>query len=445
MTDVFRLSRSLSSKQKSNLSVQPATNPQGDIITSTEEQQECWADFLEKKFAARDNEPDVVLNESDSTETVPDPIIDEVVASVSCQKPDKATGPDGVPIEQYKHSRSALNELFNVLLAIWRSEEIPDSFVLADMLMHYKKKDNNIRSNYRALGLLNHGYKTFAKLLLTRILPYVTPKLSDMPAGFRKDRGCRDNILILTSAIDYLLRTAEDSARSQGILTYIDFTAAFDSILHSYLLNALKSYGVPLKYCRLVKAIYESAQVRVRIQEKSGAKSYSRNISIRRGVIQGDIPSPICFLIALDKLLKDHGDIERGLKVGDSLLLSDLEFADDAALSNEDTTTSTNRLTHLDRYAKKETGMIISIPKTKVQHIRKRPVVSETTETDIENLPTDKAFKHRCDKCGMTYPSKHGLSVHQGRWCKKIMNARKPSRKGTVADSVITRYKVEQF
>ena len=45
----------------------------------------------------------------------------------------------------------------------------------------------------------------------------------------------------------------------------------------------------------------------------------------------------------------------------------------------------------------------------------------------------------------MTYPSKHGLSVHQGRWCKKRMNARKPSRKGTVADRVITRYKVEQF
>ena len=155
----------------------------------------------------------------------------------------------------------------------------------------------------------------------------MTPKLTDMLAGFRKDRGCRDNILILTSVIDYLLRTAEDSARSQGILTYIDFTAAFDSILHSYLLNALKSYGVPLKYCRLVKAIYESAQVRVRIQEKSGAKSYSRNIIIIRGVIQGDIPSPICFLIALDKLLKDHGDIERDLKVGNSLLLSDLEFA----------------------------------------------------------------------------------------------------------------------
>ena len=69
-----------------------------------------------------------------------------------------------------------------------------------------------------------------------------------MQAGFRKSRGCRDNILILTMTIQHLLKEAEDDAKTQGIITYIDFTAAFDSILHSYLLNALREYGVPLKY-----------------------------------------------------------------------------------------------------------------------------------------------------------------------------------------------------
>ena len=49
--------------------------------------------------------------------------------------------------------------------------------MLADMMMHYKKKDKNNIASYRALGLLNHGYKVFAKTLLCRILPYVTSKL----------------------------------------------------------------------------------------------------------------------------------------------------------------------------------------------------------------------------------------------------------------------------
>ena len=44
----------------------------------------------------------------------------------------------------------------------------------------------------------------------------------------------------------------------------------------------------------------------------------------------------------------------------------------------------------------------------------------------------------------MSYPTKHGLSVHQGRWCKKRKNAKKPSRKGTVADRVVQRMKTEK-
>ena len=103
---------------------------------------------------------------------------------------------------------------------------------------------------------------------------------------------------MLMMLIDKLLEEAEDETRSAAVITYIDFTAAFDSISHQYLLKALHEYGVPLKYCRLVKAIYDSAKVRVRLQEPGGEKTYSRNINVRRGVIQGDIPSPVCFLVA---------------------------------------------------------------------------------------------------------------------------------------------------
>ena len=87
--------------------------------------------------------------------------------------------------------------------------------------------------------------------------------------------------------------------------------------------------------------------------------------------------------------------------------------------------------------------MEISVPKTKVQHIAHRPKVTATTEEDIANLPTAKKFQYECESCGMTYPTKHGRSVHQGRFCKGP-NSKKPSRKGTVADRIITRMKVEE-
>ena len=264
-----------------------------------------------------------------------------------------------------------------------------------------------------------------------------------MQAGFRKNRGCRDNILILAMSINHLLENAEEGIKSLGVITYIDYTAAFDSILHSYLLNALIDYGVPAKLCRLVKAVYQSAGVCVRIQEKGGNREYSQKIPVRRGVIQGDIPSPVIFLVALDKILKEHGGLDKGIKITDNLRLAELEFADDAALPDKDTNVASTRLTNLDKQAEEQAGMEISITKTKVQHIMKCPTINETTEEDITNLPPEMKFKFECQKCGMTYPTKHGLSIHQARFCKRRHNAKKPSRKGTVADRLITRIKIK--
>ena len=293
------------------------------------------------------------------------------------------------------------------------------------MMMLYKRKAKNDRTNYRALGLLNHAYKIFSMIILMRIVPYIEPQISDMQSGFRKQRGCRDNLLILAMTIHHLLQSAEDPSQTVGVIPYIDFVAAFDSIKHSYLLESLKQYNVPLKYCRLVRAIYTHAAVKVRIQEAGGLQSFSREIPIRHGAIQGDIPSPVAFLVALDRLLKTHGSLEIGIPITPQLKLSELEFADDAALPTVTVDKASEKLTNLDCHAKSEAGMSISVPKTKVTHIRTRPKVSETSEADIENLPTEKKFKHVCDACNMSYPTKHGLSVHKGRWCKRRKNTKK--------------------
>ena len=92
MTNVFKLAKSLSSQQKSNISVQPVIDSNGDQITSTEHQLECWADFLDKKFAGRPDEPSVVLEGPDEPET-PKLTIDEIEESVKGLKSGKAAGP----------------------------------------------------------------------------------------------------------------------------------------------------------------------------------------------------------------------------------------------------------------------------------------------------------------------------------------------------------------
>ena len=445
-TQVFKIAKQLSTRGRGNNNCQPSQDNEGNPITSTSQQLEAWACFLEKKFSARPDEPVVNLQSQPDEVEVLDISMQEVKLCVSQLKSGKAPGPDRVPIEQYKNNNTAITELHHVLLQMWREEQIPEDFVLGEMLNLYKRKDKNNRANYRSLGLMNHGYKVFSKVLLMRIIPFIDPKLSDMQSGFRKSRGCQDNILILTMTVNHLLQNCEEHLDSLGIITYIDFVAAFDSILHSYLFNALKAYGVPSKYLRLIAAIYNSAAVQVRIQEKNGERCLSRKVLIRRGALQGDIPASEYFLVALDKLLKDHGGSPNvGIQVTPNLKLEDLEYADDAGLADVNNTVASNRITNLDEKAETEAGMSISVPKTKVQHIQKRPKVSATTEKDINDLPPEYAFKFICAACNRSFPTKHGLAVHRGRWCKGKRKKKQPSRRGTVADRVIQRRKVDEY
>ncbi len=48
--------------------IQPTVDLQGNQITNNEHQLNAWAEFLEKKFAGRADEPDVLLPE-DHVET----------------------------------------------------------------------------------------------------------------------------------------------------------------------------------------------------------------------------------------------------------------------------------------------------------------------------------------------------------------------------------------
>ena len=443
-TSVFKIAKTLSRGGNGNKFCQPSIDSNGNQITSTEEQLEAWAVFLEEKFSARPNETFPNLEDLHDEEAIAELSLEETEACLKLTKSGKAPGPDEIPAELLRN-KTAINELHYLLQLVFETEDIPPDFVLGEMLNFYKKKDKNNRSNYRALGLLNHAYKIFSRILLMRMTPYIDPKLSDMQAGFRAARGCRDNILILTLAIQHLLKGDTSNHDSRGVVTYIDFIAAFDSILHSYMLKALLQYGVPRKYCRLVAKIYQTAAVQVRIQEVSGERKLSRQIAIRRGAIQGDIPSSVYFLVALDKLLKEHGgSANNGIPLTVDLKLNDLEYADDAGLADIDTVASSQRVTNLDSKGNEEAGMSVSAPKSKSQHIAHKPTVSETTENDIANLPASEAFKSICDKCGRAFPNNHGMKIHKARWCKGKRKRKPASRKGTLADRIIKLRKVKQ-
>ena len=48
--------------------------------------------------------------------------------------------------------------------------------------------------NYRTIALISHASKVMLKILQARLQQYVNRELPDVPAGFRKGRGTRDQI-----------------------------------------------------------------------------------------------------------------------------------------------------------------------------------------------------------------------------------------------------------
>ena len=101
--------------------------------------------------------------------------------------------------------------------------------------MIYKHKgSSDDPSCYRAIGLLNHAYKVISICLLKRVAAETDDFLSDWQAGFRPERGCRDNILLLRVLYDNIIAN-----NKHCVVTYIDFVAAFDSVSHRFLDEAL--------------------------------------------------------------------------------------------------------------------------------------------------------------------------------------------------------------
>ena len=128
--------------------------------------------------------------------------------------------------------------------------------------------------------------------------PYLEERLPDSQAGFRKARGCRDNVLILKLLIDDVVK-----AGREAVVTFIDYTAAFDSVSHRFLYETLSEANVPPKVCRVINAIYSAANGAVWIRQPFGQLLHFPTFSINRGSIQGDIYSPSLFTLALDTIL----------------------------------------------------------------------------------------------------------------------------------------------
>ena len=104
-------------------------------------------------------------------------------------------------------------------------------------------------------------------------------------------------------------------------IAFIDYSAAFETISHNFLDEALEAAGAPVKIRALFRAMYEAASAYTTVPDIDGKTTSSATFPINRGVLQGDITSSLYFILALELILRKHDSrTDKGVSFADVLL-----------------------------------------------------------------------------------------------------------------------------
>ena len=107
------------------------------------------------------------------------------------------------------------------------------------------------------------------KILQARLQQYMNCELPDVQAGFRKDRGTREQI----SNIRWINKKARELQKN---ICFIEYAKAFDCVDHNKLWKILKEMGIPDHLTCPLRNLYASQEATVRTGHgttQSGSKS----------------------------------------------------------------------------------------------------------------------------------------------------------------------------
>ena len=323
-----------------------------------------WEEYYQKVY--KHDQPEMESEEESEDVSVEEFSTGEIETAVKKTACKKAAGADNIPNEMWKIGTVAVvKQLRNLFNKCYATGKVPKSWCTSLICPIYKKGERNIPSNYRPISLLPTILKIFTTLITWRVQNIVDneekPKLSEFQAGFRRGRGCEDQIFTLQCIIQSKLR------KKGGRLyaCFVDFTQAFDSISHEKLWQKLQDIGLPLKLIRTVRYIYKTAAAKIRTNE-----GLTDEINITKGVLQGEKLSPNLFSIFINDLVDSLLTVVWSpIKMLKKTIVA-LLYADDLVLLANNPMDLQRQLQELEDYTDRN-KMAVNIAKTKIVIFRR--------------------------------------------------------------------------
>ena len=144
-------------------------------------------------------------------------------------------------------------------------------------------------------------------------------ELPNVPAGFRKGSGTRDQI----ANICWIIKKAREFQKNI-CFCFIDYAKAFDCVDHNKLWKTLQEMGIPDHLTYLLRNLYAGHEATVRTGH---GKTDWFQIGI--GVRQGSILSPCLFNLYAEYIMRNAGldEAQAGIKIA-GRNISNLRYAD---------------------------------------------------------------------------------------------------------------------
>ncbi|GLI70416.1 hypothetical protein VaNZ11_015193 [Volvox africanus] len=266
--------------------------------------------------------------EADEVAGSPTIAVTELGFALKKSQPGKAPGWDGIPTDLYRKFWPEIGHTMAALFtAIGKTGQVPTGFLDGIIKVLYKKGDPKQPGNYRPITLLCSDYRLLAKVLANRLGPALGRIISPEQSAFLPKRLIGASVLFLRH-LPHLLR----KLNRQGLLAFLDFAKAYDTVDRNFLMGAMEAMGAGPQLCSWTRILLSNTRARAMV---NGFKS--RLVKMEAGVRQGCPLAPLLYLFVAQALFSWLKSQEIGLRLlpSDEDRVTACQFADDAEVALE--------------------------------------------------------------------------------------------------------------
>ena len=129
----------------------------------------------------------------------------------------KVRGGDRIPVELFQIQKDVAGKvLHSICQEFWKIQQWPQDWKRSVFLPVPKKSNAKECSNYHTIAHLSHSSKIILKIFQARLRQYVKHEFPDVQAGFKKDRGTKNQI----ANICWIMEIVREFPKKHLVLLY---------------------------------------------------------------------------------------------------------------------------------------------------------------------------------------------------------------------------------